>query len=127
MNRKLNILKKIVSTVVIICLVLISIYSFVIGTGIDAYYIFNIVICLLVSFISVKDSWGNTEQKTEFDNIKISWIYFLLFVGIFLSIVEIFMFYEETVLDRGSIASAIGAVAAYTIFDSVHKYLYGKA
>lgn len=127
MNRKLYILKKIVSTVVIICLVLISIYSFVIGTGIDAYYIFNIVICLLFSFISVKDSWGNTEQKTEFDNIKISWIYFLLFVGIFLSIVEIFMFYEETVLDRGSIASAIGAVAAYTIFDSVHKYLYGKA
>jgi xanthine/uracil permease len=84
------------------------------------------VICFLFSIISVKDGWSNAEQKIEFENKKLSWIYFLLFVGVFLSFIEIYMFYEETVLNRGTIASAIGAVAAYTIFDSVRKYLYKK-
>ena len=126
MSRKLIILKKIVSTLVIICLALISIYSFAIGPVIDVYYIFDMVICFLFSIISVKDGWSNAEQKIEFEKKKLSWIYFLLFVGVFLSFIEIYMFYEETVLNRGTIASAIGAVAAYTIFDSVRKYLYKK-
>ena len=71
MSRKLIILKKIVSTLVIICLAIISIYSFAIGPVIDVYYIFDMVICFLFSIISVKDGWSNAEQKIEFEKKEI--------------------------------------------------------
>ncbi|MBP3754095.1 MAG: hypothetical protein J6I66_04490 [Lachnospiraceae bacterium] len=126
MSIKLNNLRKIVSTVVVICLIILSIYSLANHPVIDIYYIFNMVICFLFALFSVKCGWHNTEQTGELVNKKKSWTYFLLFVAVFISVVEIFMFYEELVLDGRGIASSISAIASYTLFDSVHKYLFGN-
>lgn len=126
MNKHISYLVRAVAIVDICCLVVLTILSLIKGTDIDLYFCFNVLICFLFSTLLLKNGYCKEVGAGEYNSKRKSWIYFLLFAGTFLSIVKIYMFYEELIKDRGSISCAIAAIAAYTLFDSVNKYIIRK-
>ena len=126
MNVVFKYIRRTVAIINACCLVIFTILSRINGVDIDIYFVFNVFICFLFSIILLRNSWFDGEQIRETIAIKKSWVYFLLFAGVFLSIVEIYMFYEEMIRDRSGISCAIAAIASYTLFDSAHKYITRK-
>lgn len=79
-----------------------------------------------MSQCTLKNGYCNEAGVRQSNNKRKSGVYFLLFAGVFWSVIEIYMFYEELIRARSGISCAIAAIGAYTLFDSVHKYVIGK-
>jgi hypothetical protein len=123
MSKVISNIKRVVAIVDICCLAVLTILSFMEGVDIDIYAGFNVLICFLFSILLLKSSFYNGGEVRETNGKKKSMVYFLLVASVFLSVVEIYMFYEEVMRDRSGISCAIAAIATYTLFDSVHKYV----
>lgn len=126
MSKIINYIKRGVAIVDICCLVILMFLSLVKGVNIDIRVCFNILICFTFSILLLKIGACNCGEEKLIKVKKKIWIYYLLFAGVFLSIVEIYMFYEEIVKGRSGISCAIAAIATYSLFDSVHKYVIRK-
>ncbi len=126
MNKILSYIRRIVAIIDICCLVIFTMFSQIKDVDYSTRFFFNLLICFLFSIILLKGSCCNEEQIGKTSIKKKNWVYFLIFAGVFLSVVEIYMFYEEMIIDRGGISSAIAAIASYTLFDSAHKYITSR-
>lgn len=126
MSKLISYLERFVAILDICCLVVLTILSAIKGTDIDMHFCFNVVFCFLFSVLLLKNAYSKEYDTGEYNNKRKSRIYFLLFTGIFLSVVKIYMFYDEVIKHRSSISCVIAAIAAYTLFDSIHKYIIRK-
>lgn len=117
-RKKIYYIAKILAATNITILIITTLLALTKGVDINLTSGFNIIISLIFSIflfqIEKNNVQENNSQKTRYTN-------FLVFCGIFLSIVEGCMFYEEIVKARGSISCAIAAIAAYTLFKSAYK------
>lgn len=121
MSKLISYLERVVAIVDICCLVVLTILSLIKGTDIGIHFCFSVLICFLFSVSLLKNGYCKGYGVGEYNNKRKLWIYFLLFACTFLSVVKIYMFYEELIKDRSGISCVIAAIAAYTLFDSVHN------
>ncbi len=123
MNGFLKYIRRTVAIIDACCLVIFTILSLINGVDIDISFSFNVLMCFWFSIILLRNSWCDGEQVWETRAKKKSWIYSLIFAGVFLSIIKIHMFYEEIVRNRSGMSCVIAAIASYTLFDSAYKYI----
>jgi hypothetical protein len=123
MREKFCYITRIIATIDLLSLVIITSIALFKGTNIDINFGFRFIICLSFSILLFQIGKSENIEIRDTCVKKKKSFYFLILCGVYLSILENIMFFEETIRERSSIACVIAAIAAYNLFKSAYKYI----